>query len=86
MKIKSNTIENRDLEDNTFIVKKNKNIHIGLIRGYQHRTGDKSGDKYYAHINVNEDNYSIWYDSWVTEKELIKMCENYKINIEALLN
>ena len=85
MKIQNNLFENHDLEDNTFLVKKNDNNYVGLITGYQHKTGTKQNDKFYVYLNVNEEDFSIWYNSWVTEEELVQRCEKYKINVDELI-
>lgn len=79
-KMKNNVL----MDDNTFIVTKDGERYIGVITGYQHRIGYNE-DKFYIYLNVNEENYSIWYDGWMTEKELAKICVNYKINIPELL-
>lgn len=85
-RLKDNLKSNNNLKDNTFTVTKYGKTFIGRIRGYQHIIGESGSDKFYVYMNVNEDNYSIWYDNWVTERDLIQMCENYKINIAKLLN
>lgn len=84
MKIKDNNINNVLLDDNTFVVTKDGERYIGAIIGFQHRMGHDE-DKFYIYLNVNEARFSIWYDGWMTEKELAKICDNYKINIEKLL-
>lgn len=80
----NNKISNVLLDDNTFIVTKDGEQYIGVITGYQHRMGHDE-NKFYIHLNVNEADWSIWYDGWKSEKELAKICDNYKINIPELL-
>lgn len=84
IKIKSNKISNALLDNNTFIVTKDGEQYVGLITGYQHKIG-RNEDKFYIYLNVNEDNFSIWYNGWKSEKELAIFCDNYKINIPELL-
>lgn len=84
VKIAENYVRNGELEDNTFTVTKGDKKYTGSILGYQHMTY-KSGDKYYIHLNVNERDFSIWYDGWKTEGELVKICDRYKINKTKLL-
>lgn len=83
-KMRRNNISNTLMEDNTFIVTKSEEQHVGVITGYQHRMG-RNEDKFYIYLNVNGENFSIWYDGWQTEKELAKICDKYKINIPKLL-
>lgn len=83
-KMKNNKISNASMDDNTFIVTKDGEQYVGAITGYQHRIG-RDEDKFYICLNVNEENWSIWYDGWKSEKELAKICDGYKINIPELL-
>lgn len=83
-KMQRNKISNVLMEDNTFTVTKDGEQYVGVITGYQHRIG-RDEDKFYIYLNVNEESWSIWYDGWTSEKELAKICDNYKINIPKLL-
>lgn len=84
MKMKSNKISNASLDDNTFVVTKDEERYIGVITGYQHRMC-RNEEKFYIYLSVNEKDWSIWYNGWESEKELAKICDNYKINIPELL-
>lgn len=84
IRLYENMFNNKKLQDNTFIVKKNGKEYIGTIIGYQHKIGSVN-DKFFVYLDVNEDDFSIWFNDWMTEEELIRSCEKYKINIEKLL-
>ena len=84
-RLKDNLKSNNNLDDNTFEVNKYGKTFIGTIRGYQHMIGENGNDKFYVYMNVNDDNYSIWHNNWVTERDLIQICDNYKINVKKLL-
>lgn len=81
-KIELNNLNNEILQDNTFKHIKNGKPYFGNIVGYQHRKG--YDDKFYIRLDVNEENYSIWFDSWQTENEMAKYIDKWRINIEEL--
>lgn len=85
IRLRENFINNKDLENNSFIVEKNGKEYIGLIMGYQHRVGNVDEDKFYIYLNQIDGDFSIFYNGWMTEKELIKVCNRYKIDIHKLL-
>jgi hypothetical protein len=83
-KIEENLILKRDsLTVNTFRVVKNDNYYFGVITGYQCRKGYE--DKFYLHMNINEENFSIWLNDWFTEKEIAKSCDGWNIDIDELI-
>lgn len=85
IKLQENTINNKDLRDNTFVVKGNGKEYYGTILGYQHKISESRYDKFYLHINVTDGDYYIFYDNWLTQKEIMNSCNRFKINIEKLL-
>lgn len=68
---------------NTFKIIKNDKEYFGVITGYQCRKG--YDDKYYLYMNVNEENFSIWYDNWYTKKEIAKCCDGWYIDKNDLI-
>lgn len=80
---KFNNFLNRDMADNTFEYIRDGKSYIGSIIGYQHKKG--SEDKFYLHMNVNEKTFSIWFDNWMTKKEIAKAVDKWRINIQELL-
>jgi hypothetical protein len=73
------------MKDNTFKVVKNGNEHFGSIWGIQIQYGCPK--KYYLHMNVNEENYSIWFDNWFTLKEMedIERITDFAVNDYKLI-
>ena len=85
IRMRENLINNKELKNNIFIVKKNGKEYVGLITGYQHRIGNVDEDKFYIYMNQTDDDFCIFYNGWMTEKELVKVCDRYKIDVQELL-
>jgi hypothetical protein len=82
-KIQMNNYSNECLQDNTFKYVKDGKSYFGNILGYQCRKG--YDDKFFIRLDVNEDNFSIWFDSWQTEKEMAKYIDKWRINIQEFI-
>jgi len=85
IRLQENDFNNNDLEDNTFVVKEKDREYYGVILGYQHKLCESQYDKFYLHINVQDGDYYIFYDNWMTKKEIMNSCDRFKINVEKLL-
>ena len=71
------------MKANTFKVIKNNKEYIGSITGCQCRKG--YDDKYYLHLIINEDSFSIWFDNWFSKEEMYKCCDAWKIDKDELV-
>jgi hypothetical protein len=73
------------MKDNTFKVIKNGNEHIGSICGIQIQCGCPR--KYYLHMSVNEEYYSIYFNHWFTLEELqnIERITDFAVNDYKLI-
>lgn len=82
-KIDRNIKNKNNIQTNIFKVLSHDKEYYGVITGYQHRKGYE--DKFYIHMNINEADFSIWYNNWFTEKEIAKSCDSWNINVDELL-
>jgi hypothetical protein len=85
VRLADNFFKGASLEENTFVVIKNREEYVGKIIGIQHTIKNQKSDKFFVHLSVNEDHFSIWYNTWMTARELINACDRFKINIGKLL-